>query len=86
MTSEDVFAIVAKKYQTKPVYKWMKFPKYAVFEHENEGKWFGIIMNVEKSKIGLSGSGEVDVMDVKATPETEEEILDLLDKSYHLTK
>jgi len=65
MTREDVFDIVAKKYQTKPVYKWMKFPKYAVFEHENEGKWLGILL---------------------AEFETEEEILDLLDKSYHLTK
>ena len=37
-------------------------------EHKN-GKWYAVIMTVEKSKLGLEGKESVDIMDVKCDPD-----------------
>lgn len=46
-----------------------KFPDYKVLRHENNGKWFGLIMPVEKNKLGLDDTGVVTLIDVKINPE-----------------
>jgi hypothetical protein len=65
---EDVFEYVNEKYSTMPEYLWRKNPAYAVLKHANN-KWYGIIMNVPKEKIGLEGNEEVDIINVKCPPD-----------------
>ncbi len=62
---EDVFKYAKKKYKTEPEYLWKRFPECAVLRHEDNRKWYGIIMDVDREKLGLSGSGIVDVLNVK---------------------
>ncbi|MBQ8954263.1 MAG: MmcQ/YjbR family DNA-binding protein [Clostridia bacterium] len=62
---EDVFAYIKKKYKTEPEYLWMRFPNYAVFRHEDNQKLFAMVMDVERNRLGLPGSGVVDVLNVK---------------------
>lgn len=62
---EQLFQYVKKKYKTAPEYLWMRFPDYAVFRHADNGKWFGIVMNVSKEKLGLDGDEGVDILNVK---------------------
>ena len=40
-------------------------PDYAVFRHDDNQKWFAIVMDVNPDKLGLSGSEPVDIIDVK---------------------
>ena len=40
----------------------------AVLRHKN-GKWYAVIMNVERSKLGLAGDDTVEIIDVKCDPE-----------------
>lgn len=68
MNREEIFKYVEKEYNTIPEYLWDKYPLYAVLKHSNN-KWYGIIMNVSKEKIGLEGTQEVDILDVKCPPE-----------------
>ncbi|MDG4877202.1 MmcQ/YjbR family DNA-binding protein [Mesorhizobium sp. WSM4935] len=42
--------------------------RYAVLRHSDDQKWFGLIMNVPRDKLGLKGEGEVDVIDIKCHP------------------
>jgi hypothetical protein len=65
---EDVFEYVNEEYGTRPEFLWSKYPLYAVLKHTNN-KWYGIIMNVPKEKIGLEGREEVDIIDVKCPPD-----------------
>ena len=44
---------------------WLKYPDYIVFRNKDNKKWFAVIMDVEKSKLGLSGKGKVDIIDLK---------------------
>ena len=58
-----------------------------VFRNKDNLKWFGIIMNIKRSKLD-NGSGNVDVINIKLDPD---EIVDLLHKkgfykAYHMNK
>ena len=68
MDRNEIFEYVKEKYNTIPEYLWSKFPLYAVLKHSNN-KWYGIIMNVPKEKIGLEGKKEIDIINVKCSPE-----------------
>ncbi|WP_291291106.1 MmcQ/YjbR family DNA-binding protein [Enterococcus sp.] len=48
---------------------FQKFPEYEVFRHTKTGKWFALIMTIDRNKLGISGDGQVTVIDVKAEPE-----------------
>ncbi len=62
----SVLKYVREKYGTEPEYLWVKYPDYAVLRHSDSGKWYAVIMNVQKSKLGLSGSENVEIINVKA--------------------
>ena len=64
---EEIFEYVQKQYGTLPEYLWSKLPDSAVLRHKN-GKWYAVIMTVEKSKLGLEGRELVDIIDVKCDP------------------
>ena len=68
MKTEEIFKYVQKQYGTVPEYLWSKSPDSAVLRHKN-GKWYAVIMTVEKSKLGLEGKNPVDIMDVKCDPD-----------------
>ena len=55
MKKEEIFEYVQKQYGTMPEYLWTKLPDSAVLRHKN-GKWYAVIMTVEKSKLGLEGN------------------------------
>ena len=57
----QIYTYVKKKYKTAPEFLWQRFPNYAVFRHEDNRKWFGLIMDVPRSKLGLDGDDWVDV-------------------------
>lgn len=62
---QQVFDYVKKTFKSEPEYLWKRFPDYAVFRHKDNRKWFGIVMDISRDKLGLDGSGLVDVLNVK---------------------
>ena len=60
-----LLAYVKKKYKVSPENLWMKYPDYAVFRHGDNAKWFGIVMDVPESKLGLPGERRVEILNVK---------------------
>ena len=67
--AKQVFDYVLKQYGTQPEYLWKSYPDYAVLRHQDNRKWYAIVMNVEKSSLGLGGTGKMPVMNVKCSPE-----------------
>ena len=61
---ERIIEFVKEKYKSEPEYLWNRFPEYAVFRHSDNKKWFGIIMNVRKRKLGLDSDEVVDILNV----------------------
>ena len=85
--TEEIFEYVQNQYGTIPEYLWSKLPDSAVLRHKN-GKWYAVIMTVEKSKLGLEGNDLVDIMDVKCDPEMTSMIIQTygLLPGYHMNK
>lgn len=55
-------------YRTTPEYLWARYPGYAVLRHDDNNKWYAVIMNVSKDKLGLDRKEEVDIVNVKCDP------------------
>ena len=61
----EVFRYVKRKYKSEIEYLWARYPTYAIFRHEDNRKWFGLVMDIPREKLGLNGDGIVDVLNVK---------------------
>ena len=66
MTRQEVFDYARQRYGTEPDYPWMD--TYAVLRHADSKKWYAVILEVRRDKLGLNGSGMVDVLNVKCDP------------------
>ncbi len=47
---------------------WLSYPDFAVFRNAGNRKWFAVIMNIEKSKLGLESNDKVDIINLKCDP------------------
>ncbi len=86
--SNRIANLIKEKYENEPEFEWENSPGSAIFRNSSSKKWYGIIMNVDRSKIEKTSSGEVEIMNVKLAPN---EILELLEKpgfypAYHMNK
>jgi len=82
--------LISERYKNKPEFIWEKFPGYGIFRNPHNGKWYGLIMNINKNKIDQQDkeNKEVEVLNVKLE---EDEISNLLNrkgfyKAYHMNK
>lgn len=46
----------------------MKYPNFAVFRHSSNQKWFALIMDVPKKRLGLQGDDLLNVVNFKCEP------------------
>lgn len=70
MTSRNnLFRHAFERYGTDPDYLWPRYPGYAALRHPGKGgKWYAVVMDVPREKLGLEGEGELDLLNVKARP------------------
>ncbi len=85
--SNRITKLIKEIYQVEPEFLWKKFPNDGVFRNARSQKWFGIIMNIDKSKIISKEKGEVEVLNVKL----DDEVPKYLEQkgiypAYHLSK
>ena len=66
MTRQQVFDYEKEKYATVPDYPW--FDDNAVLRHADNKKWYGLVMEVGRDKLGLPGTGAVEVVTIKCDP------------------
>jgi len=62
---DKVFDYVSKKYNSKIEFLWARFPDDAIFRHNDNRKWYGIVMGVLYKKLGIDREGKVYVLNVK---------------------
>lgn len=86
--SNRIANAIKKLYGDEPYFAWDSTPGAGVFRNPNNEKWYGLIMNIDKSKIDKTCCGEVEIINLKLD---EKEISDLLNKKgfypcYHMNK
>ena len=55
----------AEQYGTEPERLWAAYPDYEVLRRADSGKWYALIADVPRGKLGLDGEGRVDILNVK---------------------
>ena len=76
------------KYKTDPEYLWRRFPRYAVLRHDDNRKWYGLIMDVPRENLGLQGKERVDILNVKLSDSFYADMLTRQEgyfKGYHIS-
>lgn len=69
MNRQEVLDYVKGKYGTSPEYLWERDSTSGVLRHSENTKWYGIIMSVKRSTLGLEGEAFIDILNLKCNPE-----------------
>lgn len=89
MTREEFEALVLDTYNVKADYPFEEDFVTAVFRHEENGKWFAVALNIKVARLGLSGDGNIDIVNFKCAPEVIESIAGIepgVYRAYHMNK
>ena len=89
MQRKKLFAEIKKKYKVSPEYPWSGYDTSAVFRHPENRKWFALVMDVDREKLGRPGDGSVTVMNLKVDDPFFRDMIfgeDGIQPAYHMNK
>lgn len=86
--SNRITNYIINKYGNEPEFLWEKLDGCGVFRNQETEKWYGIIMDVDRSRIIPKEKGIVDVMNVKLPPDMVLEVVKTPNvyQAYHMNK
>jgi predicted DNA-binding protein (MmcQ/YjbR family) len=68
MNKRELQKYIAETYNTDPDFPWESNPTFAVYRHRSNRKWFALVMDIPKSKLGLREDGYIDIVNLKCEP------------------
>lgn len=86
--AQELCAYAKEKYGDELEFLWQKFPKNAVLRKKESKKWYAVFCVVDKTKLGLKESGDVEIVNLKLDPQ---DVLAFVDnktifKAWHMNK
>ncbi len=88
MNREALDKHIKEFYGVASEFPWLSAPTYAVYRHQSNNKWFAVIMEIPKNKIGIEEEGYINVVNLKSDPLLIGSLI--LDKgiypAYHMNK
>ncbi|MCK8624783.1 MmcQ/YjbR family DNA-binding protein [Apilactobacillus sp. M161] len=84
----QINAYIEKTFHVQAEKRFTKFPDYDVFRRLDNHKWFGIVMDINESKMRLAGSKQINLINLKLEPELIGILLgkDAYFPAYHMNK
>ena len=85
--SKEIIEYIRTKYGDELEFLWEKFNS-AIWRRKDNKKWYGLLLTLPENKLGLGGDGTAEVIDLRAEPDTINEIVDNVNffKGYHMNK
>ena len=85
--ANNITRFIKNRYNDDPEFLWERTPGCGVFRDKNSNKWYGIIMNIDLSKLE-NANGEVEIINVKLNRNKIQELLNKKGfyKAYHMNK
>lgn len=85
--ANEIAKYIKDKFNVLPQFLWNKFPGYGVFKHITNDKWFGLILDINKSKLGDENE-EIEIINLKTDENTINKLLKQkgIYKAYHMNK
>ena len=68
MNKTELQKYIAEAYSTVPDFQWESTPDAAVYRHENNRKWFALVMTIPKARLGIRSDGMIDIVNLKCDP------------------
>ena len=65
MNREELAAYLTVAYSTEGEHLFAKYPSFLVFRHSGNRKCFAVIMDIPRKNLGLTGEGEISVVNLK---------------------
>ena len=65
MNRDTLEKLIIENYNSVPEHPWLKYPEDTVFRRADNRKWFAVILDVRRDKLGLSGDGMLTVANFK---------------------
>ena len=63
--TKRIMALVQEKYENQLEYLWEKSPDTAILRHENNQKWYAVLMKISWEKLDKTREGQVEVVNLK---------------------
>ena len=67
--AQELCAYAKEKYGDELEFLWDKFPKNAILRKKESKKWYAAFCVVDKTKLGLKESGDVEIINLKLDPQ-----------------
>lgn len=80
---------IKERYGDAPVFPFKSYADYGVFKNPTTGKWYGLIMNIDRRKLDASDLDEsIDVINVKVDDKRLDELIKTpgIFRAYHMNK
>jgi len=65
MNRQIFVAYLTGAYNTAGEHLFARYPDFLVFRHNESRKWFAVIMDIPRKNLGLTGEGEISVVNLK---------------------
>ena len=65
MNRRELEAYITENYSTEGEHLFAKYPSFLVFRHSGNKKWFAVIMDIPRKNLGLTGEGEISIVNLK---------------------
>lgn len=68
MNRKELEKYISETYSAAPEYPWESSPSSAVFRHASNRKWFALLMDIPRSKLGMQSDDMISVVNLKCDP------------------
>ena len=68
MNREALDKYINNVYGVAAEFPWLSAPTFAVYRHRSNQKWFAVIMEIPKTKLGIDEEGHVNIINLKSDP------------------
>ncbi len=84
----EIIRYISDKYKDELEFLWKKFSSNAIWRRKDNKKWYGVLLILSKRKLGLDSDEVIEIIDLRAEPQTIENITDNKKyfKGYHMNK
>ena len=73
--SNRITGLILERFGDKPLFLWEDAPTCGVFKNPESNKWYGIIMNINRTKLGNFAPEDIEVMNIKLEPDEIQSLL-----------
>ena len=83
-----IMKYLKEKYHDEIEFLWERTPKNGICRHKETKKWYLAILTLKANKLGLDSNEDLEIIDLKASPEKIKKLIDYQNyfPGYHMNK